>query len=78
MEDLFAKIVPLPRPKRFGYQKPTPFPRPRKLVHSAIKVSAGDMYKFVEKEMKTKRPFTKKNCYDRLTHHIPEPIKNLG
>ena len=78
MENIFTKPVPLPKPKKYFYQKCTCLPRPRKLAHSPINMFVKDIDKFEEKEM-TKRPFIKNNWYDWLIHHIPEPIrKTMG
>ena len=59
MDDLFTKPVPLLRPKKSFYQKPTLSPTPKKLAHSPIDISSTDIDKSEEKEMMKKISFAK-------------------
>ena len=69
MEGLYTKPVPLPRPNKFFYRKPTFLPRHR------ISMFVEDTDRFKGKEMMKNRPFTKSTRYDWLIRFIPIAIK---
>lgn len=78
MEDLFNKLVSLPRPKNTFHQKPTSLPRSRKLAHSLISKSVKNMSKFEEEEMMKKKSFTENTWYAWLIYRIPGSINKNG